>query len=781
MLKATGGLKLWQVGVLVAVLVLGVGGSYGGYKFATRTADEELDGDQQLFAVTTADLINEVSVSGSLVFPNRETLTFGQQGTVGEVLVEEGDSVVEGQPLATLDEESIATLEKALAQAEVNLQDAEAALDKARTPFTTLDIAQGEADVANAEATLQSAEEALADLIETSPHVLAQAESKVASSKLSVSDAEDAIEDLMEPTEQEVVRATLSITDARVSVAKTLEALEDLTNGPDEDAVADAQSRIESTETTLANAELDLAVARNDWDGKLENSSDSLDTVADLYADVFTKWLGIELTESERLTDPDTLLESWDADLVSLFDPTTRFTDLVPYVAVVGVPPDDPATRWDEATVYLWANFFPGEIKATCDDDAFPVQNSCVRKEIDDPWESVPVAMDNLETLELQAAKALSNAETAVGRAQDDRVEAQDALSDLFVEPDSLDVETAEMSVDLAKVALQDAEEALADLNEGPDSVEVEAKEKQLAVAQTAMAQAEEDLAELLAGPDPVDVMASQKQLDLAAARLADNREALEEMLEGPDPVVVAFREADVAASVAALASAGTRLDEATLTSPLDALVSAIGVEPGQQVNTNTAAFEVVDESVIEVDGVVDEIDVLFVQEGASASVSMDALPGQVLGGFVSEIAAAAQNQQGVVSYPISIRVEAPPGLSLPEGLSAVASVVIREDRDVLLVPLDAVYGTFEQPVVRVMKNGTVEERPVSLGNSDDFWIVVQSGITEGERIVMQSQQASTAGGFQALRAQFAGFSGGFGGGRGQPGGGPGGGANFRR
>ena len=200
----------------------------------------------------------------------------------------------------------------------------------------------------------------------------------------------------------------------------------------------------------------------------------------------------------------------------------------------------------------------------------------------------------------------------------------------------------------------------------------------------------------------------------------------------------------------------------------------------GQPVNANTAAIEVLDQTVVEINGVVDEIDVLFVREGASASVTMDALPGQVLSGVVSEIAAAADNQQGVVSYPISIRVEDPPGLSLPEGLSAVASVVIREDRGVLLVPLDALYGSFEQPIVRIMNNGLVEERPVSLGNSDDFWIVVEAGIAEGDMVIMQSQRASTAGsGFAALRGQFSSFGGGggFGGGRGQAGGG----ANFNR
>ena len=166
-----------------------------------------------------------------------------------------------------------------------------------------------------------------------------------------------------------------------------------------------------------------------------------------------------------------------------------------------------------------------------------------------------------------------------------------------------------------------------------------------------------------------------------------------------------------------------------------------------------------VDPSIIEVDGIVDEIDVLFIQEGASASVTLDALAGQVLSGTVSEIATEATSNQGVVSYPMRIQVDAPAGIDLPEGLSAAASVVIREDRDVLLVPLDALYGTFERPVVLVM-NGKVKEREVVLGNSDDFWVVIQDGLAESEMIVMEASQASGTGGFSGLRGLFD--SGGF-------------------
>ena len=63
------------------------------------------------------DLVNQVSTNGSIVFPNREILTFGTQGAVGGVLVEEGQQVEEGQILADLDRSTVASLEKAVAQA----------------------------------------------------------------------------------------------------------------------------------------------------------------------------------------------------------------------------------------------------------------------------------------------------------------------------------------------------------------------------------------------------------------------------------------------------------------------------------------------------------------------------------------------------------------------------------------------------------------------------------------------------------------------------------------
>ena len=85
-------------------------------------------------------------------------------------------------------------------------------------------------------------------------------------------------------------------------------------------------------------------------------------------------------------------------------------------------------------------------------------------------------------------------------------------------------------------------------------------------------------------------------------------------------------------------------------------MVVAVNVEAGQQVNANTEAVEIADPSVVEVSGSVDEIDVLFLQTGAEAYVTLEALGTEILRGTVSSIAASGTAQQGIVTYPVTIQ-----------------------------------------------------------------------------------------------------------------------------
>ena len=174
-------IKLWQAAVLVVVLVAASGAFYAVYNMVNDAGSAGLQEGQQSIPVQRGDLVNQVYTNGSLVFPNKEALGFGSQGTVGQVSVEEGDLVAQGQLLASLDSASKAALERVAAQARLDLRDAQDLLDEmangpdldelqsARDSVTSaqkdLDVANGDLKLVNWEweSELETAQETLDD------------------------------------------------------------------------------------------------------------------------------------------------------------------------------------------------------------------------------------------------------------------------------------------------------------------------------------------------------------------------------------------------------------------------------------------------------------------------------------------------------------------------------------------------------------------------------------------------------------------------------------------
>ncbi len=92
-------------------------------------------------AVTRSSLTVEVSASGNLAFSKQEDLAFDMAGTVEELIVEVGDSVTEGQVVATLDtsgwENQLRSLRIAVLSAETSVKQAELSLEQARSRTAT--------------------------------------------------------------------------------------------------------------------------------------------------------------------------------------------------------------------------------------------------------------------------------------------------------------------------------------------------------------------------------------------------------------------------------------------------------------------------------------------------------------------------------------------------------------------------------------------------------------------------------------------------------------------
>lgn len=412
--------------------------------------------------------------------------------------------------------------------------------------------------------------------------------------------------------------------------------------------------------------------------------------------------------------------------------------------------------------------------------------------ELESAWNTLDASIDALDSAQSQSANALTAAREAVNRARDTLTEARDALEDIQTPASNLQLEDAGQAVEAARTDLRAAEDRLAELDdpdplvvasaradvelaeatlaaarstladvEGPDPLAVNSARSDVEVAAANLASAREHLA-ALESPDALHVASARSDLDVAEAMLMDARATLEDLRDtGTDELLISLRETELRESRAALEGAKDALDGATISAPWAGTVNAVAVDEGEHINMTTVAIEIVDPTISEVAAVIDEIDVLSIAVGADASIVMDALPGQTLPGTVVEIGQGANSQSGVVTYPVSVRIDTREGLQLVEGLSATASVIIREEKGVLLVPNQAIGGSYVQPTVRVSSGGKVTEVPVALGSSDDFWVVVLSGISEGDTVVMEGAGTSATadwrlqrGGMQAIPFQ---------------------------
>ena len=600
---------------LVAAILVGI----VAVVYLRNGAEEEtaLEEGRQIVQVMRGDLVNQITSSGSIVFPIREELSFGIQGTIGAILVAEGDTVSAGQELARMDEETVVTLERDLAQAEFDLQQSRDALDAALEPAAELAIVEARAAIAKAE--------------------------------LAVQDANDALHDVEDPfTQEEIDKARADVTSA-------------------EEALASAQE------------DLDFDIAEQA--DKVQAAVDVLDTAMEDYQAVVQNYLGQTLIDADYLLTPEEFFSAYGIDLTTFFS-DVQLEDAVKSLLPLAPGPmaelDDPATPWDEFTVYRWIALYPGTIYGTCKDINVSPQDVCVLQDMEGSWTSVDVAQGALDTAKNAAAKAESNGAKLVDQAEEAVTVAEEKLEEFLVTVDSLEVQVKLHEREVAKAKLDDATAALAELG------------------------------------------------------------------EPPDPLTVALREAQITADETAVASAQEALASVTITAPFAGTVSSVAVEEGRSVMANAAILEIVDTTVAEVSARLDEIDVLTVQVGAEAVVSLDGLPGAGLPGVVTSISQTGDNQQGVVTYPIQISVRTPPFLQLREGLSATANIVLQQELDVLLIPTTSIAGSIAEPTVLVSVGDELQERPVSLGASDGFWIVVVSGVAEGDSLV------STGGGGQA-------------------------------
>ena len=239
---------------------------------------------------------------------------------------------------------------------------------------------------------------------------------------------------------------------------------------------------------------------------------------------------------------------------------------------------------------------------------------------------------------------------------------------------------------------------------------------------------------------------------DTAAAQVRSAEAALRRLQQGREAT-----ERRVAESRADAARVADILAKTDIVAPISGIVTRLPVQEGEMVvmgiqgQLGTTLMTISDLSAIDAEVKVAEADVLRIQAGQTAAVTLEAIPGTTFTGRVVEIGASALPVTGTGAaareFKVKVRLDAPDARLRP-GLTCDAEVLTAEKQNVLVVPLQAV-------VVRADKEGrdrtgvfvadgrTARFQPVTAGLIGGLDIEV-SGVGEGTAIV--------TGPFQALR-----------------------------
>jgi HlyD family secretion protein len=379
--------------------------------------------------------------------------------------------------------------------------------------------------------------------------------------------------------------------------------------------------------------------------------------------------------------------------------------------------------------------------------------------ELKDRVNQQEVTYQNNEFAFIQAKENLSIQQSLVeSQIKEAELRVEFAKSDLdkYIEGDApQQINTATNAIIIRKEQLQRAQDKL-DWTQQlfkkgyASKSELEADGLSLMQSKISLEQSEEDLRLFR----KYDLPKSQRRLESAWEQAKMELERLRHRTSNQ----IAQAEANLRTSQRALELTADKLKElkqqlenAKIKAPQDGLVvyasSSFGdrgqmlIEEGAQIRQRQEIIKLPDVSQMIVEIRVHESHVLQIRPGLEAYVTVDSIPDRRFKARVTKVAVLPNSQDRwmnpnlkVYSTDVLIEEELP---DLKPGASARAEIVVTNLVNALTVPLQAVTTVKGKQVCFVQNNAELAPVPVVVGNFNDQFIEIRSGLNEGDQIAL--------------------------------------------
>ncbi len=336
-----------------------------------------------------------------------------------------------------------------------------------------------------------------------------------------------------------------------------------------------------------------------------------------------------------------------------------------------------------------------------------------------------------------------------------------------------LDCNASKAAVIQAQTAVETAKLTLAEYESGTFRQEEEQMQSEIFVAEENFRRAEEYLkySDRLAAKgyvtpiqleaDKFAVEKAQKELDVANTKLAVLRnftkvkmlKQLEAALRTAEANLQAQLEND-SLETALLEKIKQQIARCTIKAPSSGQVvyandaqqrgadDGVLIQEGRLVRERQVIIRLPNPKRMQVVAKVNESRIDLVRPGMTARILVDALPGMELKGRVRRVSEYPMQQLSaytshIKEYATEIEILDPPAGIRP-GMTAQAAVIIEERETATQVPLQAVFER-EGHYFCLLHNAAtgLEARQVQLGPTNDKFVVVETGLTGGEQVVV--------------------------------------------
>ena len=662
-------------------------------------------------AVTRGIVLATVSATGNVTAERQLALDFPTSGKLVDLLVEEGERVGRGQPLARIDP---GPARNQLAQAEAELASARSELARITERLTPEELAEAQAQVQEGEKGVDKAAVDLAAAEETQTQDEASALAEVDQARKALatvrSVADRRAADLQANVDQATGRLAhdrAQLDDEEARLAADLARLDELLRLEDvlrarRDYLRELERRIEQR-----MREKGCTTAG----GTSPSSTTSTTTPTGTTPVSASAKTSSKTTSSTAKTGSSTTTTT--APTTTTTAPTTTTTaPTTTTTAPTTTTTDDP------------------------DDDAKDNTKECNR------------LADELSKVQNELARVIEDLRVI----QSDRARAE------------ADVRTDERRIDdIRRQVVVDTEE-LSDARHALTTARVEDRKK--------VEEATDALSDSLSGLESTRLEVSQAvtaaRAEVASARAALGTKVAEKAVkeQAPSPGEVAAQQGVVEGALAKVREAERVLGETTLYSPAEGTVGVISAKVGEQVTGagDTVARSVTqvaggtpgteppgtvsggsggfitltDVSTLQIEARFSEADAARIRPGQVATITFDALGSREVAANVVSVDSLETVENNVVTYNVTLLlVRAEEGIK--PGMTASVDVVVAERKGVLRLPTSAVSPREGEATVTVLlPDGKTGTRTVRTGLKGDDDIEIISGLREGDQVVLQ-------------------------------------------